>query len=71
MRGLAEVGVEVAEYNLHDRLNFFHRAHLRDDDGEFVKALEEGEAIHLAAAGLKQACYDWRSEEHTSELQSR
>ena len=59
MRGLAEVGVEVAEYNLHDRLNFFARAHLRDEDGEFVKALKEDEAIHLAAAGLKQACYDW------------
>jgi len=58
-RGLRDIGVEVAEYNLHDRLNFFARAHLRDEDGEFVKALKEDEAVHLAAAGLKQACYDW------------
>jgi hypothetical protein len=59
MRGLADIGVEVAEYNLHDRLNFFARAHLRNEDGEFTKALKEDEAVHLAAAGLKQACYDW------------
>ena len=59
LRGLANIGVEVAEYNLHDRLNFFARAHLRNEDGEFTKALKEDEAIHLAAAGLKQACYDW------------
>ena len=58
-RGLRDVGVEVAEYNLHDRLNFFARAHLRNEDGVFTKALKEDEAIHLAAAGLKQACYDY------------
>ena len=49
-RGLRDVGVEVAEYNLHDRLNFFARAHLRNEDGEFTKALKDDEAIHLAAA---------------------
>ncbi len=59
VRGLRDVGCDVAEYNLHDRLNFFARAHLRDEAGEFTKALQEDEAIHLAAAGLKQACYDW------------
>ena len=58
-RGLRDIGVEVAEYNLHDRLNFFARAHLRNEDGEFTKALKDDEAIHLAAAGLKQACYDY------------
>jgi spore maturation protein CgeB len=59
LRGLADIGVEVGEYNLHDRLNFFARAHIRNEHGEFTKALKEDEAVHLAAAGLKQACYDW------------
>lgn len=58
-RGLAQVGVEVGEYNLNDRLHFFANAWHKDGTGEFRKALSEDDAIHLAAGGLKQACYDF------------
>lgn len=59
LKGLAAVGVEVREYNLHDRLNFFASAWHMTVDGEFVKALDKEQVVHVAAGGVKQACYDW------------
>jgi len=59
LRGLAEVGVDVKEYNLHDRLSFYSSAGHLTTDGEFIKALDKTDAVHIAAGGLKSVCYDW------------
>jgi hypothetical protein len=59
LRAFAEIGCEVAEYNLNDRLHFFANAYMGGTDGGYRKAFNDADAIHLAAGGLKQACYDW------------
>jgi spore maturation protein CgeB len=59
LKGLAAVGVDVREYNLHDRLNVFGSVHVKTVEGEFVPAFEPDAAVQLAAGGIKQACYDW------------
>jgi spore maturation protein CgeB len=56
--GLRANGVEVAEYNLNDRLTFYDLAHVHSDGG-YVKAFCPEDAVRMAAASIKSACYDF------------
>lgn len=57
--GLRANGVEVAEYNLGDRLSFYDLACLEGSDGVNYKAFEREAAIEMALNGLYAACYKW------------
>lgn len=58
VKGLRQNNVEVAEYNLDQRLNFFSEAML-DRNGELRKAFSTEQAAHLAMNELKAHCFDW------------
>jgi spore maturation protein CgeB len=58
-KALKGLGHDVAEFNLSDRLEFYSRAHIQRDDGEFMKALADDAAAAMAANGIKHALYDW------------
>ena len=55
---LISLGIDVAEYELDARLNFFSHAKL-EIDGELRNAFSGDAAARLAAAGVKQALYDF------------
>jgi len=57
--GLEAAGVQVATYNLHDRLTFYDRTYLHVSENLFRKALESEQAIELAVNGLLSACYQF------------
>lgn len=59
IKGLRANGADVHVYNLDDRLEFYTRAHMQLDDGEFVKAFPESAAIEMAAQGLESVLYRW------------
>lgn len=59
VKGLRANGVDAQVYNLHDRLNFYTEAHMRRDDGEFVKAFDNDGAVMMAAKGLSSVLYEW------------
>ena len=56
--GLQANGVEVASFNLDDRLDFYSQAKL-ERNGEFVDAFNIDAAVQLTAQGLEAACYRW------------
>lgn len=58
MSGLRQVGVEVADYNLGDRLTFYTAA-LLEKHGDIRPAFEYEAAITMAAKGLEAACFEW------------
>lgn len=57
--GLEAAGVQVATYNLHDRLTFYDRTYLHVADDLFRKALTADQAIDLSVNGLLSACYQY------------
>lgn len=59
VEGLREIGQQVVEYNLGDRLVFYANAHLPDDEGDgYHPALEDaGRAMRLAVNGLPAALF--------------
>lgn len=57
-KALRQLGVQLVEYQLDERLTFYSNAHLQDDDG-WVRAFDEQAAVRLAANGLKAALYDY------------
>jgi spore maturation protein CgeB len=57
--GLRSTGCEVAEFNLSDRLEFYSRAHVKQDDGEFLKAFSEEASVAMAAKGIEAALYEY------------
>jgi hypothetical protein len=59
LKGLSQCGVDVAEFNLSDRLEFYGRAHIKHDDGSFVRAFSGDAAASMAAKGLEAALYEW------------
>jgi spore maturation protein CgeB len=59
LKGLRQAGCDVAELNLSDRLEFYGRAHVRLDDGEFVRTFSQEAAIDMAAIGVEAALYEW------------
>ena len=52
VRGLRAAGCEVAEFNLDARLNFFAAAHMRNDDGTFIKAIPDEAVRDFAVDGV-------------------
>jgi spore maturation protein CgeB len=52
-------GIDAQEYNLHERLNFYSAAHIRNEEGDYIKAFEPQAAIHMAAKGLEVVLYEW------------
>lgn len=56
LRGL---GLQIASFNLHDRLTFYDRTYLNVDQDLFRKALNPEQAIELAINGLLSACYQF------------
>jgi spore maturation protein CgeB len=58
VKALRGHGVEVAEYELDARLNFYAHAQI-EFDGELRNAFDFEAAVRMAANGLKQAVYDY------------
>lgn len=58
-KGLLANGCQVGTYNLDERLEFYTRAHVRQDDGTYTKAFDDQAAVELAAIGLENICYEW------------
>ena len=58
LEGLRDNGVEVAEYNLGDRLTFYDLACLENEEG-FVRAFPREAAVEMALTGVYSACYKW------------
>lgn len=52
------LGVEVASFNLDDRMAFYASAGRMSKGGEFVEMLDEMGAIRLAAKGIEAACFE-------------
>jgi hypothetical protein len=59
VKALSGLGHEVAEFNLSDRLEFYGRAHIERDNGEFVKAFAGEAAAAMAAKGISGALYEY------------
>ena len=58
--GFTELGHEVQEYNLGDRLTWAAIAHLAMDDGTYIKAFPKPENVYsFAISGLPQAALYW------------
>lgn len=58
VEGLRELGVQVVDFNLDDRLGFYSCAGTMRD-GEFAPLLDEAGAARLAAKGIEAACFEW------------
>jgi spore maturation protein CgeB len=59
-RGFEELGWDVMQYNLGDRMTWASVAHLAAADGSFVKAFPEPEDVYsFALSGLYRAAYRW------------
>jgi hypothetical protein len=60
VEGFEELGHEVQQYNLGDRLTWAAIAHLGMDDGSFIKAFPKPENVYsFAISGLPQAALYW------------
>ena len=60
VEGFTELGHEVQEYNLGDRLTWAAIAHLAMDDGTYIKAFPKPENVYsFAISGLPQAALYW------------
>jgi spore maturation protein CgeB len=55
--GLTEIGCEVADFNLDDRLDFYSTAHKPMPDGTFRNAFAYKDAARLASRWILEACY--------------
>jgi spore maturation protein CgeB len=55
--GLTEIGCEVADFNLDDRLDFYATAHVPREGGEFRNAFAYKDAARMASRGIYEACY--------------
>lgn len=58
VKGLRSQGVDVLDFNLQDRLNFYSAA-LLTKDGITQKAFSYEAAVTMAVKGLEVACYEW------------
>jgi spore maturation protein CgeB len=54
---LRQLGVEVVDFNFHDRLMFYAEARFDRGDEQFHK-LTDMEAVMLASKGIEAACYE-------------
>jgi spore maturation protein CgeB len=60
VEALCELGQQVVEFNLDDRLTFYDAAFLNVSEGKFRKALTAEKAVELAVNGLYAALYKTR-----------
>lgn len=58
LRALTALGVQVVEFDLDRRLDFYTNT-LLERDGQLALAFDPESAVRLAANGLKQLLYDW------------
>jgi len=58
-RAFTELGHEVADLNLDDRLTFFEMAH-HQRDGEWVKSVDVQGAVALANSGISAVAFEFR-----------
>lgn len=58
VNALRGYGIQVAEFNLDERLSFYSEARLVRD-GELVRACNNEAAVTMAAKGIEVACYEW------------
>lgn len=59
MKGLRLNGCDVGIFNLDDRIEFYTRAEIQRDNGEYVPAFQLEDAIKMAAKTLEIVCYEW------------
>jgi hypothetical protein len=59
LKGLRTTGHEVAEFNLSDRLEFYSRAHVEQDDGSFRRHFSDEAAAEMAARGMEVVLYEY------------
>jgi spore maturation protein CgeB len=59
LKGLRQNGVDARAFNLDDRIEFYTRAEIQKDDGEYVRAFKLDDAIKMAAKTLEVMCYEW------------
>lgn len=59
VKGLRQNGVEVAEFNFGDRLNFYTAAQIENDEGDLRLAFSGEAAMTMAAKGIEVACFEW------------
>jgi len=57
--GLIANGAEVGVVNLGDRLDLYTSAHVKNLEGEWIKAFSREDGIKLAAKGIEVVCYEW------------
>jgi spore maturation protein CgeB len=58
VKALRNLGCQVVDFNLDDRLNFYEQVALPTDTGEWRKALSDEAAVKQAAKGVEVACYE-------------
>lgn len=58
-KGLLAAGVDVARFNLADRIAFYSNAHIENHDGDMVLAFSEDAALAMAIKGLEVALYEF------------
>ena len=54
VKGLRQNGVDIAEFNLHDRLTFYANAHV-ERDGQWCRAFDWEAGYRMAALGIETA----------------
>ncbi len=59
IKGLRACGCDVATLNLDDRIEFYTRARVQQDDGELRDAFTTETAFEMAAQGVEVACYEY------------
>ena len=59
--GLRELGVNVADMNFDDRLDFYSSAHIDRSagEGEWIKAFDFADAMSLANKSIESVCYEF------------
>jgi spore maturation protein CgeB len=60
VKGLQDLGHDVGEFNLSDRIEFYTRAHvMRDDNKKWTKSFGDDAAMEMACSGIEVVCYEW------------
>lgn len=58
VKALRRLGCKVATFNLSDRLVFFTNARM-ERDGEYIRAFDNQDAVHVAARDIHSQLYEW------------
>jgi spore maturation protein CgeB len=58
-KGLEANGCQVGRFNFDDRLEFYTRADVRQDDGTHIRAFQTEHAMKLAAETIYKPLYEW------------